>query len=99
MVPQIRTHFNAVYGDTKKGALILRNPRPYIPSYRGIVPIILGYWGRSLQLLQLCAMHASPLRSKFGEFPCNSGKIGIYEDMHVITFIPYSDYYWVGGST
>ena len=69
MIAQIRTRCNAVYGGTKKGAQILRNPRPYIPSYRGIVPIILGHWGRSLQLLQLCAMHVSPLRSEFGELP------------------------------
>ena len=29
--------------------------------------------------------------------PCNSGIIGIYEDPNIVTSIPYSHYYRVGG--
>ena len=29
--------------------------------------------------------------------PCNSGILRIQEDPNIITIIPYSHYYWVGG--
>ena len=35
--------------------------------------------------------------SSVDPMPCNRGIIGRSENPHIVKFIPYSDYYWVGG--